>query len=115
MGELPDLNLYPVGDLSQPLRTLEERRAAAAAGLPAGPSGTGTGAGGLQLGQGGIYRSGGPTTYFGGPGLGPFDEGHVVGGGLGASSGAAGLRRQALLRDGVTEDNWMWRKVYSEQ
>ncbi|KAF8323813.1 hypothetical protein DL93DRAFT_2049468, partial [Clavulina sp. PMI_390] len=82
VGELPDLNIYPVGDVNQPLRTLEERRQAAA-GNVAGS---------------GIYRPGGPTTHFGGQGLGPFDEAH-----------AASARRAALQRDGATEDNWMWK------
>lgn len=106
VGELPDLNIYPVGDINQPLRTLEERRAAAAAsaGLPPGQL-----AGQGPIGSGGLYRSGGPTTHFGGQGLGPFDEAHVIGGGLGVSSGAAAARRAAMARDGVQEDNWMWK------
>jgi chromatin structure-remodeling complex protein RSC7 len=44
-----------------------------------------------------IYKPGGPSTYFGGPGLGPF------------SGDMAGGRRGALAREGVSEENWMWR------
>ena len=106
VGELPDLNLYPVGDINQPLRTLEERRQAAGGGTAGGTAANSTQ---LALGAGGIYRSGGPTTHFGGPGLGPFDEAHVVGGGLGVSSGIAAARRAALTREGVGEENWMWK------
>lgn len=106
VGELPDLNLYPIGDVNQPLRTLEERRAAAGGSASGAAAG---GAGQLALGAGGIYRSGGPTTHFGGPGLGPFDEAHALGSGLGPNSGVAGLRRAALAREGVSEDNWMWK------
>ena len=106
VGELPDLNLYPVGDINQPLRTLEERRQAAAGNVGGGAA---VNSAQLALGAGGIYRSGGPTTHFGGPGLGPFDEAHVIGGGLGVSSGIAAARRAALTREGVSEENWMWK------
>lgn len=86
---------------------MEERRQAAAANAGGAPGQSGAGQG--PLGSGGLYRSGGPTTHFGGAGLGPFDEAHVIGGGLGVSSGAAAARRAALARDGVGEDNWMWK------
>lgn len=106
VGELPDLNIYPVGDVNQPLRTLEERRQAAASNAAGGAA---AGSTQLALGAGGIYRSGGPTTHFGGQGLNPFDEAHALGGGLGVSSGLAAARRAALTREGVGEDNWMWK------
>jgi chromatin structure-remodeling complex protein RSC7 len=44
-----------------------------------------------------VYKPGGPSTHFGGPGLGPF------------SGETAGSKRAALARDGVIEENWMWR------
>lgn len=106
VGELPDLNIYPIGDVNQPLRTLEERRQAAAGHVAGGAAANSAQ---LALGAGGIYRPGGPTTHFGGQGLGPFDEGHALGGGLGVSSGLAAARRAALTREGVGEDNWMWK------
>ncbi|KAL1745944.1 chromatin remodelling complex Rsc7/Swp82 subunit-domain-containing protein [Schizophyllum fasciatum] len=47
-------------------------------------------------GGGGIYKTGGPTTLFGGPGLGPFSDGPLN-----------AVRKSLLTRDGVTEENWM--------
>ena len=42
-----------------------------------------------------VYKTGGPTTFFGGAGLGPF-------------AGEMPSSRKAILnRDGVTEENWM--------
>lgn len=44
----------------------------------------------------GIYRTGGPTTVFGGMGLGPFSDGPI------------NVAKKAMLsREGVTEENWM--------
>lgn len=45
----------------------------------------------------GIYRTGGPTTVFGGMGLGPFSDGPI------------NVAKKAMLnREGVTEENWMF-------
>ena len=50
----------------------------------------------------GIYRTGGPTTVFGGTGLGPFSDGpiHVA-------------KRAMLNREGANEETWM--KVMAER
>lgn len=48
-------------------------------------------------GGGGLYRAGGPTTIFGGSGLGPFSDGPLN-----------AVRKSLLSRDGVAEDNWIW-------
>ncbi|KAJ8453738.1 hypothetical protein ONZ45_g19589 [Pleurotus djamor] len=45
----------------------------------------------------GIYRAGGPTTIFGGSGLGPYSDGPLN-----------AVRKSMLNRDGLTEENWMW-------
>jgi len=106
VGELPDLNIYPIGDVGQPIRT----HAYSHLSGPSGTSGVGAGSGNLNAGGGGssgIYRSGGPTTHFGGAGLGPFDDPYYFGGGAGSAGAAA--RRAALSRDGIGEDNWMWK------
>jgi chromatin structure-remodeling complex protein RSC7 len=80
VGELPDPNApHPTGDAT----TL----AAGAAG--AGKADRGSG--------GGIYRAGGPTTIFGGSGLGPYSDGPLN-----------AVRKSLLSRDGVTEENWMY-------
>ncbi|KIY49814.1 hypothetical protein FISHEDRAFT_40908 [Fistulina hepatica ATCC 64428] len=48
-------------------------------------------------GQGlGVYRAGGPTTIFGGSGLGPFSDGPLN-----------AVRKSLLTRDGLNEENWM--------
>jgi chromatin structure-remodeling complex protein RSC7 len=47
-------------------------------------------------GGGGIYRAGGPTTIFGGSGLGPYSDGPLN-----------AVRKSMLTRDGLTEENWM--------
>lgn len=44
----------------------------------------------------GIYRAGGPTTVFGGTGLGPFSDGPLNVG-----------KKAMLNREGATEENWM--------
>lgn len=45
----------------------------------------------------GLYRTGGPTTVFGGSGLGPYSDGplHVA-------------KKAMLTREGVTDENWMF-------
>lgn len=48
-------------------------------------------------GGGGLYRAGGPTTIFGGSGLGPFSDGPLN-----------AVRKSLLTRDGVAEENWLW-------
>ena len=108
VGELPDLNIYPIGDIGQPIRThaysLVSGGAGGAGGVGGGPGNLNASGGG---GSSGIYRSGGPTTHFGGAGLGPFDDPYYFGSGAGSAGAAA--RRAALSRDGVGEDNWMWK------
>lgn len=47
-------------------------------------------------GGGGVYRAGGPTTIFGGSGLGPYSDGPLN-----------AVRKSMLARDGLTEENWM--------
>lgn len=42
-----------------------------------------------------VYKTGGPTTFFGGAGLGPF------------AGEMPSSRKAALGRDGVTEENWL--------
>lgn len=42
-----------------------------------------------------VYKTGGPTTFFGGAGVGPF------------AGEMPSSRKAALSRDGVTEENWM--------
>ncbi|KAI6102552.1 chromatin remodelling complex Rsc7/Swp82 subunit-domain-containing protein [Pisolithus croceorrhizus] len=45
----------------------------------------------------GIYRAGGPTTLFGGTGLGPFSDGPH-----------SAVRKSLLTREGLSVENWMW-------
>ncbi|KAG6333448.1 hypothetical protein ID866_5638 [Astraeus odoratus] len=45
----------------------------------------------------GIYRAGGPTTLFGGAGLGPFSDGPH-----------SAVRKSMLAREGLTAENWLW-------
>ena len=47
-------------------------------------------------GGGGVYRAGGPTTIFGGSGLGPYSDGPLN-----------AVRKSMLTRDGLSEENWM--------
>ncbi|KAF9267932.1 hypothetical protein L218DRAFT_854726 [Marasmius fiardii PR-910] len=49
-------------------------------------------------GGGSIYRAGGPTTIFGGSGWGPYSDGPLN-----------AVRKSVLTRDGVNEENWMFR------
>ncbi|TFY55332.1 hypothetical protein EVG20_g9359, partial [Dentipellis fragilis] len=78
-----------VGDLQEP------QTAAAAAAAAAADSSQGQKAdrgGGL-----GMYRAGGPTTLFGGSGLGPYSDGPLN-----------AVRKSFLNREGLNEENWMW-------
>lgn len=77
----------PVEDLIE-----QQQLAAAEASAAAGRSvGNKTERSGL-----GIYRTGGPTTVFGGSGLGPFSDGPL------------NVAKKAMLnREGVNEENWM--------
>lgn len=43
-----------------------------------------------------LYKPGGPTTFFGGNGLGPFDGDLSM------------VKKMAIMRDGVDRENWMW-------
>ncbi|KAF8718931.1 hypothetical protein AX14_011654 [Amanita brunnescens Koide BX004] len=80
VGELPDPNApHPTGDPTA---------------LGAGAAGAGKAERGSG---GGIYRAGGPTTIFGGSGLGPYSDGPLN-----------AVRKSLLSRDGVTEENWMY-------
>ncbi|KAK2460792.1 hypothetical protein APHAL10511_007262 [Amanita phalloides] len=81
VGELPDPNA--------PHHTSEAANLGGAGGAGAGKAERGSG--------GGIYRAGGPTTIFGGSGLGPYSDGPLN-----------AVRKSLLSRDGVTEENWMY-------
>lgn len=78
VGELPDPNAP---------RHTEDPSLGAGAGAGKGERGSG----------GGIYRAGGPTTIFGGSGLGPYSDGPLN-----------AVRKSLLSRDGVTEENWLY-------
>jgi chromatin structure-remodeling complex protein RSC7 len=80
VGELPDPSA-PAGN-----NELNALTAAAAAANKA-----------ERGGGGGVYRAGGPTTIFGGSGMGPYSDGPLN-----------AVRKSLLSRDGVAEDNWMW-------
>ncbi|KAF7440033.1 hypothetical protein PC9H_000374 [Pleurotus ostreatus] len=80
----------PVGDLTDPQGNTESNNAAAKAAAKADRD---RGGGGGM----GIYRAGGPTTIFGGNGLGPYSDGPLN-----------AVRKSMYNRDGVTEENWMW-------
>jgi chromatin structure-remodeling complex protein RSC7 len=81
VGELPDPNA--------PHHTGDPTGLGGAGGAGAGKAERGSG--------GGVYRAGGPTTIFGGSGLGPFSDGPLN-----------AVRKSLLSRDGVTEENWMY-------
>ncbi|KAF9494327.1 hypothetical protein BDN71DRAFT_1449048 [Pleurotus eryngii] len=81
----------PVADLTDPQGNTESNNAAAKAAAKADRD-RGGGGGGM-----GIYRAGGPTTIFGGNGLGPYSDGPLN-----------AVRKSMYNRDGVTEENWMW-------
>jgi chromatin structure-remodeling complex protein RSC7 len=52
----------------------------------------------------GIYRAGGPTTIFGGYGWGPYSDGPLN-----------AVRKSILTRDGLTEENWMYKMAEKTQ
>lgn len=82
VGELPDPHAQNVANESlASVANLRNERANAA-------SGTGVG----------MYRAGGPTTIFGPSGWGPYSDGPLN-----------AVRKSVLTRDGVTEENWMWK------
>lgn len=99
VGELPDPNVYPGGDVAQPIRALNQ--------LSSSRPGGGSGVHFAGPSSSAIYRPGGPTTHFGSAGLGPFDDLHT--------SATTGARRAALLQTGVGEENWMWKTAMRVQ
>lgn len=74
----------PVGELPDPTAPSGN---AAATSLPAQAS---------SAVSHGIYRAGGPTTLFGGAGLGPFSDGPH-----------SAVRKSMLAREGLSKENWM--------
>src|SRR5258708_34954859 len=102
-----------MGDITQPIRTHAQQFA----------QGSTNASNQNVYGSTGVYRTGGPTTHFGGAGLGPFDDRYYLslsvntgpssfapttpGSAMIGTGGAA--RRAALLRQGVGEENWMWK------
>src|SRR5258708_33493881 len=102
-----------MGDITQPIRTH----------APQFAQGSTNGSNQNVYGSTGVYRTGGPTAHFGGAGLGPFDDRYYLslsvntgpssfapttpGSAMIGTGGAA--RRAALLRQGVGEENWMWK------
>ncbi|PFH53421.1 hypothetical protein AMATHDRAFT_137410 [Amanita thiersii Skay4041] len=81
----------PVGELPDPNATHHSNELSSLAG------GAGAAGKGEKGSSGGIYRAGGPTTIFGGSGLGPYSDGPLN-----------AVRKSLLSRDGVTEENWMY-------
>jgi hypothetical protein len=79
----------PVGELVDPRAPKE------LAELGAGDAGRG-GAGGERGAGLGMYRAGGPTTLFGGAGVGPFSEGPL-----------SAPKKAFFVREGVSELNFM--------
>ncbi|KIM64176.1 hypothetical protein SCLCIDRAFT_116051 [Scleroderma citrinum Foug A] len=75
----------PVGELPDPTATSSSNLPANA--LPAQASS------GVSH---GVYRAGGPTTLFGGAGLGPFSDGPH-----------SAVRKSMLTREGLSSENWM--------
>ena len=82
-----------VGDLPDPNATHHHNNELSALNAATTASGKPDRGGG----GGGLYRAGGPTTIFGGSGLGPFSDGPLN-----------AVRKSLLTRDGVAEENWMW-------
>ncbi|KAJ7594189.1 chromatin remodelling complex Rsc7/Swp82 subunit-domain-containing protein [Mycena floridula] len=79
----------PVGDLPDPNAQSQANEAALAANRNDRTAATSGGP---------MYRAGGPTTLFGASGWGPFSDGPLN-----------AVRKSLLSRDGVTEENWMWK------
>ncbi|KIJ23248.1 hypothetical protein M422DRAFT_276219 [Sphaerobolus stellatus SS14] len=50
-----------------------------------------------------MYKPGGPTTFFGGNGLGPFDGDLSM------------IKKMAIQREGVDRENWMWTSAMKVQ
>ncbi|KAL0573363.1 chromatin structure-remodeling complex subunit RSC7 [Marasmius crinis-equi] len=91
LAEITARGLQPgdlVGELPDPNATSAKNIAAEA------PADIDAGSGGGSS----IYRAGGPTTIFGGSGWGPYSDGPLN-----------AVRKSLLTRDGVNEENWMWR------
>lgn len=82
----------PVGELPDPMQLPFE-----GALNRANPNNLAPSANFFAAGSSMVYKPGGPSTHFGGPGLGPF------------SGEMAGSKKVALARDGIIEENWMWR------
>ncbi|KAF8502414.1 chromatin remodelling complex Rsc7/Swp82 subunit-domain-containing protein [Hysterangium stoloniferum] len=80
----------PVGEFSDLLSYASTKDPVTAQSQPSRPDGPSRGGGAL------MYKPGGPTTYFGGNGLGPFDGDLSM------------IKKMAIQRDGVDRENWMW-------
>jgi hypothetical protein len=80
----------PVGELVDPRAPKE------LAELGAGDAGRGGGGGGERGAGLGMYRAGGPTTLFGGAGVGPFSQGPL-----------SAPKKAFFVREGVSELNFM--------
>jgi hypothetical protein len=77
----------PVGELPDPQTVTSEAVSLATVQAKAERGGSGLG----------MYRAGGPTTIFGGTGLGPYSDGpHNA------------VRKSMLNREGLSEENWMF-------
>ncbi|TFY82610.1 hypothetical protein EWM64_g1396 [Hericium alpestre] len=79
----------PVGELQEPQTAAAAAAAAAALQEPAQKAERGAGLG--------MYRAGGPTTLFGGSGLGPYSDGPLN-----------AVKKSYLYHEGLDEANWMW-------
>ena len=96
--EITPLGIKPgdaVGELPDPNATAHSNELSALAAASAANANKSDRAGG---GGGGIYRAGGPTTIFGPAGWGPYSDGPLN-----------AVRKSLLSRDGVSEENWMYR------
>lgn len=88
LAEIKEKGLNPgdlVGELPDPNAAIQTSNVAEQAVLR-----------GERGGTKGIYQAGGPTTIFGGNGLGPFSDGPLN-----------AVRKSLLSRDGLTEENYM--------
>lgn len=80
----------PVGELTDLLSYASTKDPVAAQSQPSRGEGPWRGGGAM------LYKPGGPTTFFGGNGLGPFDGDLSM------------VKKMAIQRDGVDRENWMW-------
>lgn len=80
----------PVGDLTDLLSYASSKDPVTAQSQPSRGDGPSRGGGAT------LYKPGGPTTFFGGNGLGPFDGDLSM------------IKKMAIQRDGVDRENWMW-------